>query len=1213
MKRILSIKRTISAGPMASLLGLINLPIASFGVSRHLQRLGVCLIGALLAALPITSSAGPLSLVDTPLFLANQVNPNIILAIDDSGSMDFEVLLPTNDGALWWDTGSESFADGSGNLHFKEEKKFVYLFPNGQSSTYNGRRVYGDGSSSHFAIPPVKAYAYARSPDFNKAYYNPDVEYTPWVSFGSITFGNIDWKKAPWDPYYSGAGTVDLRQTIDEDNSNWTFKYWKGMVEEDGDIADDEDDMQIEYFPATYYRIAGTPDNSSYTGTVKLEGLDPKGNLLEKYEIKPANYGGQAYNNAMQNFANWFTYYRRRHLAMRAGMGSAFQGLTDMYTGIFTINNRINVTMWDMASQSNTFYDTLYTSVGRGGTPNRQALDWAGQQYERNGDGAPIIEACQQNYTIQFTDGYSTLDTSSGVGNADSVAGPYSGTAPYTDSYSNTLADISMHYYKKNVRPDLAAGKVATNPLDSNPDPHMVTFTVGLGVTGTIFGVTHNTVADAYASPPVWPDPNTARDPKQIDDLYHAAVNGRGELLNAKTPKELADVMKNQLQNIIARTASRASVALNSGSLDANSRLYQARFKSGAWTGQLLAFGLNETTGAVNATEDWDAGALLTTRVVGSGWGTNRQVITYNGTQSVPFRWASLSAAMQGELNKDGQGAPDTVGFEQGDKRLEYLRGSAEHESTGNNYRSRTVKLGDVVNSSPVFMADPPFNYPDGLESQAYSTFASNNASRTPMVYIGANDGMLHGFNANTGEELIAYVPNRVFPNLTRLTTPNYNHRFFVDGSPTVGDAFWGSAWRTVLAGGLRQGGQGIYALDVTNPGNFGEANASSLALWEFTDADDKDLGYTYARPAIVRMNNGKWAAVFGNGYNNTEADGDASTTGNAVLYIAFIEDGLDGNWSGADFVKLDTGEGTADDPTGSGRPNGLTTAAPVDVDGDRIIDYIYAGDLFGNMWKFDVTSSNKASWDVAYGGNPLFVATDGSVPQPITTPPEVGLHPESASGKPGYMIYFGTGKYIESGDNTTTGTQTQSYYGIWDPDAASAPSYSRSSNLLEQQILDEITSKGAEVRITTDNQISWATDPLSPGVGEHIGWYMDLVNTASGNTDPKGERQTTTPVLRNGRIIFTTLIPSDAPCEVSGDGWLMELDFADGSRLGDPPFDLDDDGVFDFVDDGNGNMVSPGGIKSTGGAPSAPGILDRGDGQEYKYLSGTDQGAIQV
>jgi type IV pilus assembly protein PilY1 len=1180
MKHIAELKRISFAGLIALLLGVATTP---------------------------SVSAAELALSNAPLFLANQINPNIILAIDDSGSMDFEVLLPTNDGALWWDTGSESFADGSGNLHFREEKKFVYLFPNGQSSTYNGRRVYDDGSSSHFAIPPVKAYAYARSPDFNNAYYNPDVEYTPWVSFGSTTFGNIDWKNAPWDPYYSGAGTVDLRATIDESNSNWTFKYWEGMVEEDGTIADDEDDMQIEYFPATYYRIAGTPDNSGYTGTVELEGLNPAGNLLEKYEIKPANYSGQDYKNAIQNFANWFTYYRRRHLAMRAGMGSAFQGLTDMYTGIFTINNRIDVTMWDMASQSNTFYDTLYTSVGRGGTPNRQALDHAGQQYERTDANAPIIEACQQNYTIQFTDGYSTLDTSSGVGNADSAVGPYSGTAPYTDSYSNTLADISMHYYKKNVRPDLATGKVPTNPLDSNPDPHMVTFTVGLGVTGTIFDVTHYTVADAYASPPVWPDPNTARDPKQIDDLYHAAVNGRGELLNAKTPKELADVMKNQLQNIIARTASRASVALNSGSLDANSRLYQARFKSGAWTGQLLAFGLNPTTGAVNATEDWDAGALLTTRVAGSGWDSGREVLTYNGTVGVPFRWSSLSSAMQADLDKNGQGVPDAPGLEQGDKRLEYLRGSAEHEATGNNYRVRTVKLGDVVDSSPVFMADPPFNYPDGLESQAYSTFASNNANRTPMVYIGANDGMVHGFNADTGEELIAYVPNKVFPDLTRLTTPNYSHRFFVDGSPTVGDAFWGSTWRTVLAGGLRRGGQGIYALDVTNPSSFDEANASSLVLWEFTDADDEDLGYTYGRPAIVRMANGKWAAVFGNGYNNTESDGNASSTGTAVLYIAFIEDGLDGNWSGADFVKIDTGAGTATSP------NGLATASPVDVDDDRIIDYIYAGDLLGNMWKFDVTSSSTSGWGVANSGNALFTATDGSTAQPITTRPEVGLHPEAANGKPGYMVYFGTGKYIEDGDNTTTGTQTQSFYGIWDPDAASAPSYSRSSNLLEQQILDEITAKGAEVRLVTDNQINWASDPGSPGAGEHIGWYMDLVNTASGNSDPKGERQTTTSVLRNGRIIFTTLIPSDAPCEVSGDGWLMELDLADGSRLGGPPFDLDNDGVFDLVDDGNGNMVPPGGIKSTGGAPSAPGILDAGDSKEYKYISGTDQGSIQV
>ena len=296
MRRFAQIKRTALTGLLASLLGLINLPIASFGVSRHLQRLGVCLIGALLAALPITSSAGPLSLIDTPLFLANQVNPNIILAIDDSGSMDFEVLMPTNDGAMWWeDDGPLSFVDGSGNLHFKADKKYVYLFPNGQSSTYNGKRVYDDGSSSHFAIPPTKEFAYARSPDFNKAYYNPDVDYTPWPSFGATTFGNVNEKSAPWDPYI-GSGTYDLTKDIDSSNAEETFRFLAGMKYEDGStVTSTVDDKQVKYFPATYYRIAGTPDNTGYTATPQLEGFDPKGNLLEKYEIKPANYPGQDY------------------------------------------------------------------------------------------------------------------------------------------------------------------------------------------------------------------------------------------------------------------------------------------------------------------------------------------------------------------------------------------------------------------------------------------------------------------------------------------------------------------------------------------------------------------------------------------------------------------------------------------------------------------------------------------------------------------------------------------------------------------------------------------------------------------------------------------------------------------------------------------------------------------------------------------------------
>ncbi len=692
-------------------------------------------------------------------------------------------------------------------------------------------------------------------------------------------------------------------------------------------------------------------------------------------------------------------------------------------------------------------------------------------------------------------------------------------------------------------------------------------------------------------------------------------ADGDGEPDNyvlATEPQKLINGLNKAFADVEARTSSAAAVALNSGSLDANSKLYQARYKSGDWTGQLLAFSIDTLTGAVNTPEVWDAGALLTTRVAGSGWNNNREVITFNGTQGIPFRWASLNSAMQTDLDTNSAGVNDG----QGQARSKYLRGDDANEGTGNSYRVRAGKLGDIVNSSPVFVGAPEFNYPDALESQAYAGFASSNSGRTKMVYVGGNDGMLHALDATTGEEKLAYVPNVVFPQLSKLTAANYTHRFYVDGSPTVGDAFWSGAWHTVLVGGLNRGGQGVYALDVTDPANFDEANASSLVLWEYTDADDKNLGYSYSRPAVVRMADGSWAAVFGNGYNNTEADGGAttSTSGNAVLYLVNIQ-------NGNLIKKIDTGQGTAQDPTGSSRPNGLAAVSPVDVDGDRIIDYIYGGDLFGNLWKFDVTSSNKASWGVAYGGNPLYVAKDDSgVEQPITTGPEVGPHPQNTSAGAkndgGYMLYFGTGKYIESGDNITAGTQTQTFYGVWDPNESSLPSGYDRTKLLEQQILREdtvtVNSVTADVRITSDNAITWAADPVNPG-SDDLGWYMDLVNTEGGNTDPGGERQVTTSILRNGRIIFTTLIPSGSSCVFGGDGWLMELDLADGSRLGDPPFDIDGDGVFDLVDDGNGNNVAPGGIKSTGGAPSAPGILDRGDGQEYKYLSGTDQGAIQV
>jgi type IV pilus assembly protein PilY1 len=312
---------------------------------------------------------------------------------------------------------------------------------------------------------------------------------------------------------------------------------------------------------------------------------------------------------------------------------------------------------------------------------------------------------------------------------------------------------------------------------------------------------------------------------------------------------------------------------------------------------------------------------------------------------------------------------------------------------------------------------------------------------------------------------------------------------------------------------------------------------------------------------------------------------------------------------------KLDTGVGTAEDPTGNGRPNGLASVAPVDVNGDHIVDFAYAGDLFGNLWKFDLNNANSTQWAVAYKSTPIFTACagttcDASNVQPITSRPQIGRHPADT----GYMVYFGTGKYFETDDASSVSQITQTFYGIWDRNEDKLAAFDR-SDLLQQQILKEITVGGANYRITSNNAINWES---------HSGWYLDLLNTEAGNTDNKGERQVSASILREGRIIFTTLIPDADPCAYGGTGWLMELDAKDGSHLEFTPFDVNNDGVFDVQDyvqatvdiDGDGDVdandkIPTSGVKSEVGIIPMPAIL-MGDGEEFKYTPGTT-GDIQT
>lgn len=701
----------------------------------------------------------------------------------------------------------------------------------------------------------------------------------------------------------------------------------------------------------------------------------------------------------------------------------------------------------------------------------------------------------------------------------------------------------------------------------------------------------------------------------------------------ATQPQNLINGLNRAFDFIDSRLSSASSASVNSGSISDLTRIYQTRFNSGTWSGQLLAFRINDdgTLGDDQTDDDlsddeaeWDAAQELP--VHGS-----RQIITRDAAGAkVAFRWGTttntIGAARQAELGTQ------TV--------LDYVRGDATNEGA-DKLRQRTPSaLGDIVSSAPLFVGRPPFRYRDNLESSGttYATFALANdeaSERLPMVYAGANDGMLHGFNANTGAEVFAFIPSPVFPRLKNLALQNYAHEYFVDGSPSMGDAFWGGTWHTVLAGGLNKGGQGIYALDVTDTTRLAAAeatgNPASTILWEFTDANDADLGFTFAQPSIVKSHDtqggtstGRWVVAFGNGYNSTSSDASRSTTGNAVL---FIRDAA----TGAEVAKLDTGVGvgttigSARRPAGATWDNGLSTPAFVDINADRIVDYAYAGDLYGNMWKFDLRNASPANWTVAYGTLPLFTATDASDNvQPITVRPEVTRGPAGA----GMVVLFGTGKYLEPTDVLDSPEVPQSFYGIIDRNTGTAATDRVARAALTQQTIDDELEFDPEdpdgdedlfddpppvtARVTSNNPIGAS------------GWYMDLLKPGSPNPVYQNEKAVTNPIVRNGNVIFTTVIPETNPCEGGGRSWIMELSALNGARLEVAPFDINNDGKFDEQDmipyvDANGDTIyiPPSGLASEDGMGilQSPGVVDNREGEpvQYKYSPGSSGGIQRI
>ncbi|WP_210395816.1 pilus assembly protein [Motiliproteus sediminis] len=654
--------------------------------------------------------------------------------------------------------------------------------------------------------------------------------------------------------------------------------------------------------------------------------------------------------------------------------------------------------------------------------------------------------------------------------------------------------------------------------------------------------------------------------------------DGDGEPDNyvlASRPDKLVRQLNANFADIEERSSSASAVTTSSTRLNTSSTIYQARFNSGDWTGQLLAFAIT-SSGAVGS-QQWDAAAQMPAHGA-------RNVLSWNGTSGFVFDGTTANLATINSIMASASASSVTPGL------VNYLRGDDTNEqSNGGLLRDRISRLGDIVNSDPIFVSNENYGYTrlPGTEGTSYASFRSlaSYSSRSKMVYVGANDGMLHGFNAASGVELMAYVPKAVYPNLASLADPNYSHKFYVDGSPQVGDAYFdvdgdgSKEWRTVLVGTTGAGGSGVFALDITAPDSFGAGNV----LWDIdaSDANFADLGDTIGSASIARMPDGHFYAVFSNGFN--------SGTGNAVIYLARL--GVPG---APTVFKLDTHTSA----------NGMTAPLVVDSDGDRIVDAIYAGDLQGNLWKAEwlpTPDPNDAadahSWQFSFGTElspqPLFSAADGaSVAQPITAKPQTRNHPAG-----GTMVYFGTGKYFENNDNIVgVSPQVQTFYGVRDQGSQ----VSGKGQLLQQSILGEGAIGSFNVRATTNLDIS-----------TEKGWYMDLI--VSGAASSLGERVVDQPQLIGDRVLFTTILPSTDPCAFGGSSWLMNLDALSGARIDRPTFDVDNDGVYSASDEltidinGTPTQVPVTGLQQSGlGLISSPALMRTGAGEITGFMGGS-------
>jgi type IV pilus assembly protein PilY1 len=847
------------------------------------------------------------------------------------------------------------------------------------------------------------------------------------------------------------------------------------------------------------------------------------------------------------------------------------------------------------------WYTRLFAINPSGGTPLRESLARAGRYFaQRSGlTGAtdPVQYSCQKNFSILTTDGYWNsgggvrLDGTA-IDNEDNDPAMVIGgvTGPFADNWTGTLADVAAYYYKTDLRtPALgnctgalgaAGGDVCTNNVPTtsgvnmNSAQHMVTYGVSLGIDGRMqyradyrspsgdatddYDAVRNAVTASAANAANgicswqtagacnWPQP-AADSQANIDDLWHAAVNGHGGYLLAKDPLTLSRGLRDMIREIWVDDGSGAAATTSNPNVATGDNfVFSSKYWTQKWTGELVRESINTANGTIyTGPDDWQAHPQLDA----ASW-SGRNIMTFQAGGGTPraFTWATLNdaaGACNPPLGERGCFSQSWIagGLAQycglgplclsttdqaaaaGQPLVDYLRGDKSNEdsaSTTGFYRKREGRLGDIVNAEAVYVGKYLQDYGSGYP-------ARNTPRSAPTLYVAANDGMLHAFNATGassggGQERWAYIPSTVIRDLHRLADKDYDtkHRYFVDGSPVVGDVKDGTTWKTILVGGLAGGGAGYYALDITN-------QTAPQVLWEFRQkpgctpttpagaarhaasgiarmTEDCDLGYSYGNPVITKLPSGQWVVMLTSGYNN-HVNGD----GRGYLYV------LDA-MTGAIIYKTTTGVGDTTTPSGFAR-----IAAWADNPlKDNTTRYVYGGDLLGKLWRFDFTGGSAPSVSLLHDAGPG---------KPITARPELGSVTKTNTSIKKRVVFFPTGRLL--GNSDLANTQPQSFYGIWDWLGGAAPT---------NPLVPVAVSAGGAGRTGT------IYDPNNDGIPDSVfdndanpGWRLDFPDA--------GERGTTDPTLAFGTLVFSTTKPqSPDPCNPSGfTSWVYNIDYRSG------------------------------------------------------------------